>query len=240
MKTTYAANQGGSSMSPLLIFHIATASVALLGGVAAMSLHKGSAGHRTGGTVFVIGMICMTASAIPLGLLKTQTLNALVGALTCYLVASGWVAGRRNRLQDVRVVSAALGVVALGIAALLVKFGIDALNSPSHLKDGEEASGYFFFGTIAALSAALDLRLLILGIGNKHRIARHLWRMSTAMAIGIISVTPRLNRLTGHLIQSDALLVAPTLFVLLFMVFWLRRVLGIRRAKGLLDSVVVD
>jgi hypothetical protein len=60
------------------------------------------------------------------------------------------------------------------------------------------------------------------------------------MAIGIISVTPRLNRLTGHLIQSDALLVAPTLFVLLFMVFWLRRVLATRRAKGPLDSVVVD
>jgi uncharacterized protein len=42
-------------MSPLLIFHIATASIALLGGVAAMSLRKGSTGHRTGGTVFVIG-----------------------------------------------------------------------------------------------------------------------------------------------------------------------------------------
>jgi hypothetical protein len=76
-----------SSMSPLLIFNIATAS---------MSLRKGSPGHRTGGTVFVIGMVWMTAGAIPLGLLKTQTLNALVGALTCYLVASGWMAGRRD------------------------------------------------------------------------------------------------------------------------------------------------
>lgn len=44
-------------MSPLLIFHIATASIALLGGVAAMSLRKGSPGHRTGGNVFVIGMV---------------------------------------------------------------------------------------------------------------------------------------------------------------------------------------
>jgi uncharacterized membrane protein len=217
------------SMSSLLIFHIATASIALLGGVAAMSLRKGSAGHRTGGTVFVIGMICMTVSAIPLGLLKTQTLNALVGALTCYLVASGWVAGRRNPLQDVRTVNAALAVVALGVGALLVKFGFEALNSPSHLKDGEDASGYFFFGAIAVLSAALDLRLVIAGIGNKHRIARHLWRMNLAMAIGIISVTPRLNRLAGHPIQSDVLLVAPTLLVLLFMVFWLWRVLATKR-----------
>jgi hypothetical protein len=136
--------------------------------------------------------------------------------------------------------NAALGVVALGVGALLVKFGIEAFNSPSHLKDGEDASGYFFFGAIAVLSAALDLRLLIGGIGNKHRLAPHLWRMNTAMAIGIISVTPRLNRLTGHLIQSDALLVAPTLLVLLFMVFWLWRVLAIKRAKGPLDSVLVD
>jgi uncharacterized membrane protein len=226
-------------MSPLLIFHIATASIALLGGAAAMSLRKGSKGHRTGGSVFTIGMICMTASAISLGLLKAQTLNALVGALTCYLVASGWVAGRRDRFQNVRIVNAALGVIALGVGAHLVKFGIEALNSPSHLKDGEDASGYLFFGAIAVLSAALDLRLVIGGIGNKHRIARHLWRMNLAMAIGIISVTPRLNRLAGHPIQSDALLVAPTLLALLFMVFWLWRVLATNRVKGPLDSVLV-
>jgi hypothetical protein len=226
-------------MSPLLIFHITTASIALLGGVAAMSLRKGSTGHRTGGTVFVIGMICMTASAIPLGLLKTQTLNALVGALTGYLVASAWVASRRDRFRGLRIVNAVLGVVALAVGALLVKFGIEALDSPIHLKDGEDASGYFFFGAIAALSAALDLRLVIAGIGNKHRIARHLWRMNLAMAIGIISVTPRLNRLAGHPIQSDALLVAPTLLVLLFIVFWLWRVLATKRGVGPLDSVHV-
>ena len=227
-------------MSPLLIFHITTASIALPGGVAAMSLRKGSTAHRIGGTVFVIGIICMTASAIPLALLKTQTLNALVGALTCYLVASGWVAGRRNRFQDVRIMNAALGVVALGVGALLVNFGIEALNSPSHLKDGEGASGYFFFGAIAVLGAALDLRQVISGIGNKLWLARHLWRMNLAMAIGIISVTPRLNRLAGHPIQSDAILVAPTLLVLLFMVYWLRRVLATKRATGPLSRVLVD
>ena len=226
-------------MSPLLIFHITTASIGLLGGVAAMSLRKGSTGHRTGGTVFVIGMICMTVSAILLGLIKTQTLNALVGALTCYLVASGWMAGRRDRLQDARIVNAALGVVALGVGALLVKFGIEALNSPSHLKDGEEAPGYFFFGAIALLSAALDLRLIIGGIVNKHRIARHLWRMNLAMAIGVISVTPRLNRLAGHPIHTDALLAVPAVLVLLFMVFWLWRVLATKRGGGALKSALV-
>ena len=225
-------------MSPLLIFHITTASIALPGGVAAMSLRKGSIAHRTAGTVFVIGMICMTASAILLGLLKTQTLNALVGTLTCYLVATGWVAGRHNRFRDVRIVNVVLGVVALGVAVLLVKFGIAALNSPSHLQDGEGASGYFFFGAIAVLSAALDLRRIIGGIGNKHRIARHLWRMSLAMAIGIISVTPRLNRLAGHPVKSEALLVAPTLLVLVFMFFWLWRVLASKHAKGALRSVL--
>jgi hypothetical protein len=222
-------------MPPLLIFHIATASVAMLGGVAAMSLRKGSMGHRTGGTVFVIGMICMTLSAIPLGLLKTQTLNALVGALTCYLVASGWMAGRRpNRLRYGRTLNAALGVIALGIGALMVTFAMEAISSPSHLKDGEDASGYFFFGAIALLGAALDLRLVIGGIASKHRIARHLWRMNVAMAIGIISVTPRLNRLAGHPIKSDALLVVPTALVVLYMFFWLWRVL----ATGIFTSRV--
>ncbi len=226
------------AMAPLLLFHITTASIALLGGVAAMSLRKGSTGHRSGGTVFVTVMICMTLSAIPLGLLKTQTLNALVGALTCYLVASGWMAGRRNRFSYVQIANATLGLVALGVGAFLVKFGVEALDSPSHLKNGEGASGYFFFGTIALSSAALDLRLVIGGIGNKHRIARHLLRMNLAMAIGIISVTPRLNRLAGHPIQSDALLVLPTGLVLLFMVFWLWRVLVGKRGKAALDRAL--
>jgi hypothetical protein len=216
-------------MSPLLIFHITTASIALLGGVAAISLRKGSTGHRTGGSVFVIGMICMTVSAIPLGLEKTQILNALVGALTCYLVASGWVAGRRKRFEDVKILNAALGATALAVGALLLKFGTEALDSPSHLKDGEDASGYFFFGAIAVSSAALDLRAIIRGIGSKHRIARHLWRMNMALAIGVISVTPRLNRLAGHPIRSDAVLAVPTLLVLLFMAFWLWRVLATKR-----------
>jgi hypothetical protein len=90
------------------------------------------------------------------------------------------------------------------------------------------------------LSAALDLRTVISGIGNNHRIATHLWRMHLTMAIGIISVTPRLSRLAGHPIQSDALLVAPTLLVLLFMVFRLWRVLATKRVTGSLDSILVD
>jgi hypothetical protein len=88
--------------------------------------------------------------------------------------------------------------------------------------------------------AALDLRVIIRGIGNKHRIARHLWRMNLALTIGMISVTPRLNRLAGHPIRSDALVAAPALLVLLFMIFWLWRVLATKRAKEPLNSVLID
>jgi hypothetical protein len=224
-------------MAPLLIFHITTAGIALPGGVAAMSLRKASRGHRIGGLVFVVGMICMAASAVALGIFKAQTLNALVGAVTCYLVASAWVAGRPDRSPRVRIVNAALGAAALAVGALMLKFGMEALDSPTHLKDGEDAGGYFMFGMVALLGAALDLRLLLLGIGGKHRLARHLWRMNFAMAIGIISVTPRLNRLAGHPIQSDGLIILPTLLVLLFMVFWLWRVLATRGRKILIDGV---
>jgi hypothetical protein len=221
-------------MSPLLIFHIATASIAVMGGLAAMVLRKGSAWHRMAGTIFGLGMICMTVSAIPLALLKTQTLNALVGVLTFYLVASGWMVVRHDGFRYVRLVNAALGVVALGLGVFLVMFGAEAINSPSHMKDGEDASGYFFFGAIAVLGAALDLRLVLGGIGSKHRFVRHLWRMNFALAIGIISVTPRLNRLAGHPVKSDALLIAPTLLVLLFMSFWLWRVLAPNRKERIL------
>jgi hypothetical protein len=134
-------------------------------------------------------------------------------------------------------VNTALAALALTVGALFIRYGIEALNSPTHLKDGEDASGYFFFGTIAMLGATLDLRLVFAGIGNRHRIARHLWRMNLAMAIGIISVTPRLNRLAGHPFHSDALLVVPTLLVLIFLTYWLRRVLMTKRGKPPFEGV---
>src|ERR1700737_1212187 len=56
------------------------------------------------------------------------------------------------------------------------------------LKDGIPAAGYFVFGSVALLAAALDVGMFIRGgVSGVHRIARHLWRMCFAMLITTIS-----------------------------------------------------
>lgn len=56
-----------------------------------------------------------------------------------------------------------------GVAAVV--FGFETLDGT---KDGFPASGYFFFGAIALLTAGLDIRVLVnRGVAGLQRIVRH-------------------------------------------------------------------
>jgi uncharacterized membrane protein len=212
-------------VSPTLFFHISTATLGLLSGVAAMSLRKGSPWHRVAGNVFTISMLSMSASAAYLALMKAQTLNALVGCLTFCLVATAWLTARRKDPQTGIVDRSAL-LFASALGAILVVYGLEAANAQTGLKDGEPAAGYFAFGTIALISAALDARLIVHGgqVGA-HRLARHLWRMCFPMLIAVVSVVPRLHRLFPRLFSNDIVLYAPIVLMLVATIYWLCRVL---------------
>ena len=67
-------------------------------------------------------------------------------------------------------------------------YGLEAANSQTGSKDGYPAAVYFFFGSVALFSAALDVRMIVRGgVFGAHRIARHLWRMCFALLIGATS-----------------------------------------------------
>jgi uncharacterized membrane protein len=212
-------------VSPVLFFHIGTAILGLLSGVAAMSLRKGSPWHRVAGNVFTVSMLSMSASGAYLALMKTQTLNALVGCLTFYLVATAWsTARRKDRQAGIADRGALLFASSLGV--ILVMYGLEAANSHTGLKDGESPGGYFAFGTVALISAALDARLIVHGgLVGVHRLARHLWRMCFPMLIAIVSVVPRLHRLFPTLFGNDIVLYAPIVLMLIAIIYWLCRVL---------------
>ena len=212
----------------LLYLHIATAALALLAGTAGLLFAKGSRTHRINGTVFFAAMMIMGASAIVLAIMKAQTLNALVGALTCYLVTTAWLAGRDGAGKGGAAVMIAL-VAAVLIGILFVTCG--AQSAAQGAAEGEATGGYFFFGFISWLAAALDARFLLRGIDGAHRIARHLWRMCLPLAIAVISVTPRLYTLFPHLSKSLFLQLGPVTAVLVIMVYWLCRVLWSARRQ---------
>jgi uncharacterized membrane protein len=122
-------------LSPILIFHICGAIIGLLSGSPALFSRKGSRLHRTSGNVFFISILVMSASGAYMALMKQQAINAIVGILTFYLVATGWLTEMRKEGETGFV---ELGVLLLALAdgAVALIFGWEAANSATGLKMG--------------------------------------------------------------------------------------------------------
>jgi len=156
--------------SPVLVFHIGAAIIGLFSGFAALLFRKGSRLHRMSGNIFFISMLCMATSATYLALVKSQMINAVVGALTFYMVATGWLTvKRKKRHAGLFDIGAMLAALAIGASALV--FGWAAANGVTGLdKDGIPAAAYFVFGSIAMLAAGMDVRTWFRGgVSGAHR-----------------------------------------------------------------------
>src|SRR6267154_2832552 len=103
--------------TPLLLLHIVAGTLGMLSGYVAVFLLKGSRRHGLAGNVFVITMLCLSASGVILAVMKSQPGDILGGTLTFYLVATAWLAARRRE--------GAPGVV--DWIALLVVFGVGSV-----------------------------------------------------------------------------------------------------------------
>ena len=211
--------------SPVLIIHIGAAIITVPFGSAALFFRKGSRLHRSTGNVFFISMLFMSASGAYMGLLKQQAVNVIVGTLTFYLVATAWVAAKRKDAEiGLFEIVAMLVALAVGAAGLIC--GGEAAKSPTGLKDGFPAALYLIFGSIALLSAALDLSVLLRrGISGAHRIARHLWRMCFALLIAALSLFIGKQQHFPEAIRKTHLLSVPVILIAVAMIYWLCRVL---------------
>ena len=216
--------------SPLVIFHICAGSIGLLSGAAAMVFRKGSRRHSLSGKVFALSMLSMSATGAYMGFvqhlasMQSQMMNIFNGVLTFYLVATGWATSRRGPGKTGIFDWGAFLVVA-AVAAGLMTYGIKAATNHSGLADGYPAGMYFFFGSVALLSAAGDLRMLLRGgVFGAPRVARHLWRMSFALLIAATSFFLGQQKVFPASVQGSALFYAPPLLVLVSMIFWLIRV----------------
>ena len=77
--------------SPILLLHIVAGTLGMLSGYVAVFLLKGSRRHGLAGNVFVITMLCLSASGVFLAVMRSQPGNILGGTLTFYLVATAWL-----------------------------------------------------------------------------------------------------------------------------------------------------
>jgi len=213
-----------------LIVHISAGSVAILSGAAALSLRKGERLHRAFGNVFFVAMLTMSVMAASLaGLLVlrghvTQWPNIFAGVFTFYMVATAWATVRRAAGTIGRFeVGALLAAVAIAAVAL---FGLLPLAmSPAGQRDGVPVAAPIIFTAVAALAAALDLRLVLRGgISGVPRIARHLWRMCLGLFVATGSFFLGQQKVMPAFMHGSPVLLVLGVAPLALMIFWLIRI----------------
>ena len=214
----------GLTMHPLIPIHVAAGTLALLAGPAALALRKGSPLHAKAGTAFLGSMLVMAGTGSVIALTMPERGTATIGLLTCYLVATSWMSARR---RDAAAGAFELGalLVALSCAAAFLAIALAGFAEPDGKLDKLPAAVHFPFLALALLAAALDLTFLLRRtLAPAQRIARHLWRMSTALLIAAFSFFLGQQANMPEFIQGSPLLFVPPVAVLAAMVFWIFRV----------------
>jgi hypothetical protein len=227
----------------LLQFHIVTGLASLLAGAAALAVRKGFGPHRAFGRLFAVIMLGMTASSVWLAIARDQPDNIIVGGLTFYLVATGWMAAVRggggsgwfDRI-------ALLGV--LSIAATALVFALQAANHESGLNGGVGTGNFLAMAAIGVGFAGFDLKTMCSGgVVGAARTSRHLWRLGLAMFMATLSLFVGQPQVFPGLLRDSYVLLGPVVVVAGVVLFWLVKVrwsaLPIRfsRPKELIGTV---
>lgn len=218
-------------MSALLPVHVVAGSVALLSGFAALAMRKGGRAHARAGTWFFASMLVMTLTGALAAAVQPERGTTVVGIFTAYLVATSWMTARRRDGVPGRFERYGLAA-ALACALAMASFSLIGFTSATGRVDSLPAAIHVPFALLATLAASLDLAMLRRGrLEPAQRIARHLWRMCTALLIAAFSFFLGQQKVMPEAIQGSALLFLPPLAVLGAMIFWIFRVRFSRRFK---------
>jgi hypothetical protein len=212
----------------LLPIHIAAGALAMVLGALALVAAKGTRLHRGNGRLFVGSMLTMGITASALGPVTGGLMPAyfVITALTTVRPVSAW-----TRRVNVSALAVAV-VLALGSMGK----GLEAFAHPSGTLNGVPFFMLFFIGTIMAIAAAGDVRVMWSGpLRGGPRLARHLWRMCFALFIAagsFFSVQARVARILPEPFTTPAMRVLPIALVFIAMFYWLWRVRHRRNGNG--------
>ncbi|MEO1251561.1 MAG: hypothetical protein AAFW81_04350 [Pseudomonadota bacterium] len=221
-------------MQALMIAHIATGAVAVVAGAVALSARKGGSVHIAGGRSFAGLMAISAASGAGLGLLNAEKfyITFHAGVLALYLIASGWLSAH---LSSGRIGGAAATLGALNVAnfGALIAMGILAVRAPDGAFLGFAGENYFFLAGMAGVGVIGDASLVFRrALSDRHRIARHLWRMCFGFFIAAGSAfTGPGATVFPEFIRESGVLSLPELIIIVLMLFWLVRTLFFTRRK---------
>jgi hypothetical protein len=214
----------GALRLPLLVLHASAGILAMLAGALAISLRKGSQGHRRAGNLFVICMLTVSALGSYLGFMKGEMDNFTGGIFALYLVATAWATARRPE-NEIWKLDWIAPPIALAFAAINCVWGVGVARGQTVVKDQSHAGAYFFFGILALLSAAGDVRMLLRGgLSGTPRFVRHLWRMCFGWFIATVSFFLGQQQVFPARLRGSFVLVVLAFLPLLFLIFWFIRV----------------
>lgn len=207
----------------ILALHIVMGTVGVLTGAAALTLRKGSGPHRVVGTVFVLSMVFMAATASILETMKPEPGSVVGGLMTVYFIATAWVAGRRKDSE-----TGAFEIVAsIAALALAATFALTAYAlATGATKAPNPVFPYVLYGISGAmaLAAAADISVVLRGgLAGAARIARHLWRMCFGLFIAVGSFAAQGAKVLPPGAGLQVLLASMAL-ILGLMLYWLVRV----------------
>lgn len=210
--------------------HIIAGLLALVSGALALYAAKGSPLHRKSGMAFVIAMLVMTSSAVLMAaFLRPNRVNVVAGLLTFYLVCTGMLTVKRQ-VEQMRGLSFGLMLLALAGSAYAFSLGFEGMDSPTGRVDKVPPQPLFMFAIVGLLGAWGDARMLwARHIEGARRLARHLWRMSFAMWIATASFFLGQAKFFPEPVRKSGLLAIPVVLVLAMLLYWLIRVLVMRR-----------
>ncbi|HVS31741.1 MAG TPA: DUF2306 domain-containing protein [Thermoanaerobaculia bacterium] len=210
----------------LLQIHIVAGVLAMILGAVALVARKGARVHRRSGQLFVCSMLTMGITASFLGPIANGLMPAyfVVTALTTVRPVAAW-----TRWVNVSALLVAV-VLALGSMAK----GLTAFGTPGRTLNGVPFFMLFFIGTVMAIAAAGDIRVMWSGPRRGvPRLARHLWRMCFALFIAagsFFSIQARVAKLLPEPFTTPAMRVLPIALIFMAMFYWLWRV---RRGRTL-------
>jgi uncharacterized membrane protein len=214
-----------------LIVHATAGMIALITGFTALAVAKGSRLHRLAGIVFVYALI--TLGFLATGISVYEGKSPFGGLFAAYLVFTA-LTTVRPLAHEPRGLRLGLGLFALAFSVSCVLGGVEAMGSPTGMKDGAPFGMLFFLATIALLAGVGDLRMIRAGgVRGPHRIARHLWRMCFGLFVASGSFFLGQQRFIPAPIRIPGLLMVLAVLPLVALLYWLWRVRIRRDVRGL-------
>jgi hypothetical protein len=166
-------------------------------------------------------------------------INVPAALLTTYLVVTAFTTVRPI-LSAARAVHLGAMLLALGITLTMLVFGVEAVANGG-TRNGMPAFPYFMFAMIGAFGTAGDVRLLRTGpLRGALRLARHLWRMCTALFIAALSFFIGQADVIPEPFRIRLLLALPVLAVLVTMFYWLWRIRIRRSLRGVVGVAAAE